>query len=79
MGSHNGRFQGVGIGTADTYSASPGESAAPWPLLVEAVDRKIEDQAKFIRWWDENVRRKGEREASISQSMRYRLATLRRN
>jgi len=26
-----------------------------WPLLAEAVDRKIEEQAEFVRWWDENV------------------------
>ena len=26
-----------------------------WPLLVEAVDRKIEDQAEFVGWWDVKV------------------------
>ena len=30
-----------------------------WPLLEDAVAAKIEDQAEFVRWWDENVRRKG--------------------
>ena len=26
-----------------------------WPVLGEAVDRKIEDQEEFVRWWRENV------------------------
>ena len=26
-----------------------------WPLLTDAVDAKIEDQAEFVRWWDEKV------------------------
>jgi hypothetical protein len=32
-----------------------------WPLLEQAVDQKIEDQAEFVRWWHENVRGKGDR------------------
>src|SRR5215469_2561931 len=27
-----------------------------WPLLNDAVDAKIEDQAEFVRWWDAKVR-----------------------
>ena len=27
------------------------------PLLEDAVDRKIEEQAEFVRWWRENVSR----------------------
>lgn len=30
-----------------------------WPLLVEAVDAKIEDQREFVQWWDDAVHRKG--------------------
>jgi phage N-6-adenine-methyltransferase len=30
-----------------------------WPLLEQAVDAKMAEQAEFVRWWDENVRRKG--------------------
>jgi len=30
-----------------------------WPILEEAIDAKIEDQAEFVAWWDENVRRSG--------------------
>jgi hypothetical protein len=30
-----------------------------WPLLMEAVEAKLEDQRKFVRWWDETVRRAG--------------------
>ena len=26
-----------------------------WPLLEEAVDQKIEEQAEFVEWWDKNV------------------------
>jgi hypothetical protein len=26
-----------------------------WPLLVEAVDAKIEDQREFVQWWDDAV------------------------
>lgn len=26
-----------------------------WPLLVEAVDAKIEDQREFVQWWDAAV------------------------
>jgi hypothetical protein len=26
-----------------------------WPLLADAVARKIEEQQEFVRWWDENV------------------------
>lgn len=31
------------------------ETVKDWPLLEEAVDRKIEDQEEFCRWWRENV------------------------
>lgn len=30
-----------------------------WPMLEAAVDKKIEDQIEFVRWWRENVRRAG--------------------
>jgi len=30
-----------------------------WDLLERAVDAKIEDQAEFVRWWDDNVRHPG--------------------
>lgn len=26
-----------------------------WPLLEQAVDQKIEEQAEFVRWWDDHV------------------------
>lgn len=26
-----------------------------WPTLEAAIDRKIEDQAEFVRWWKETV------------------------
>lgn len=26
-----------------------------WPLLEQAVDQKIEEQAEFVRWWDDNL------------------------
>ena len=31
-----------------------------WPMLEAAVDRKMEDQTEFVRWWDENVRPAGQ-------------------
>jgi ParB family chromosome partitioning protein len=30
-----------------------------WPLLAQAVEKKIEDQAEFVLWWRESVRRAG--------------------
>ena len=30
-----------------------------WPSLETAVEKKMEDQAEFVRWWDENVQRPG--------------------
>jgi phage N-6-adenine-methyltransferase len=30
-----------------------------WPTLELAVDKKIEQQVEFVRWWAENVRRDG--------------------
>lgn len=30
-----------------------------WPLLEDAIDAKIEDQAAFVAWWDQTVRRPG--------------------
>lgn len=27
-----------------------------WPTLETAVEKKIEDQTEFVRWWEENVR-----------------------
>jgi DNA N-6-adenine-methyltransferase (Dam) len=30
-----------------------------WLLLGQAVDRKIEDQSEFVRWWKETVRGRG--------------------
>ncbi len=32
-----------------------------WPILEEAIDAKIEDQAEFVGWWDEKVRAAGNR------------------
>lgn len=26
-----------------------------WPLLEQAVDQKIEEQAEFVKWWDDNI------------------------
>jgi hypothetical protein len=30
-----------------------------WPLLEKAVEEKIVEQLKFVRWWTANVRRAG--------------------
>ncbi len=30
-----------------------------WPTLETAVEKKMEDQTEFVRWWDENVQRPG--------------------
>jgi hypothetical protein len=27
-----------------------------WPLLEQAVEAKIEEQAEFVEWWSESVR-----------------------
>lgn len=26
-----------------------------WPTLEAAIDQKLEEQAEFVRWWDERV------------------------
>ena len=31
-----------------------------WPTLETAVEKKMEDQTEFVRWWDENVRPAGQ-------------------
>ena len=31
-----------------------------WPMLEAAVEQKMEDQAKLVQWWKENVRRPGQ-------------------
>jgi hypothetical protein len=33
-----------------------------WPMLYAAVEQKMQDQTEFVRWWDENVRKKGGKE-----------------
>ena len=30
-----------------------------WPLLLEAVEQKMDELEELIRWWQENVRKKG--------------------
>ena len=29
-----------------------------WPLLEDAVEQKIDDQAEFVHWWDKTIRPK---------------------
>jgi phage N-6-adenine-methyltransferase len=45
-----------------------------WPLLEKAVDKKIEDQQEFVRWWIDSVRKKGGRGGFKSDNavLRYR-------
>lgn len=31
-----------------------------WPLLEEAVEVKIQNQREFVKWWDANVRGRGQ-------------------
>ena len=31
-----------------------------WPTLETAVEKKMEDQTEFVRWWDENIRPAGQ-------------------
>ncbi len=31
-----------------------------FPSLETAIEKKMEDQSEFVRWWDENVRRPGQ-------------------
>ncbi len=30
-----------------------------WPTLETAIEQKMEDQTEFVRWWTENLWRKG--------------------
>ncbi len=30
-----------------------------WPLLLEAVEQKMDELEELVRWWRENVRKKG--------------------
>lgn len=41
-----------------------------WPLLEEAIEKKMEDQTEFVRWWDEGVRDKGQR-ANVSDPRHF--------
>ena len=38
--------------SSPTYARVAQAAAVDWPLLEEAVDKKIEDQAEFVTWWD---------------------------
>ena len=41
-----------------------------WPTLEVAVEKKVEDQTEFVRWWDETVR-PGGRPAKTSADPRW--------
>ncbi len=45
-----------GIGRAIIAHA---KAVKDWPMLEAAVKQKMEDQAKLVQWWKENVRKKG--------------------
>ncbi len=30
-----------------------------WPMLEAAINKMVEDQEELVRWWDEDVRKKG--------------------
>lgn len=30
-----------------------------WPLLLEAVEQKMDELEELVRWWRDNVRKKG--------------------
>jgi hypothetical protein len=38
-----------------------------WPTLVDAVEKKIDDQEEFVRWWRENVRKTGQPKKESAQ------------
>jgi phage N-6-adenine-methyltransferase len=40
-----------------------------WPLLAEAIDAKVDEQQRFVGWWDspEGVREKGQRANSAAR------------
>ncbi len=35
------------------------KSIKDWSMLEAAIDKMLDDQTEFVRWWDENVRKKG--------------------
>ena len=37
-----------------------------WPLLEEAVERKLDEQEEFVRWWREKVRRPGRNNSDLN-------------
>jgi hypothetical protein len=43
------------------YTIEHARRIRDWPMLEQAVDKKIEEQRKFVAWWAANVRGKGER------------------
>jgi hypothetical protein len=43
------------------------------PLLEQAVEAKIEEQAEFVRWWRETVQRPGGDKKSADHSRRSAL------
>lgn len=47
-----------------------------WPLLEQAIDQKIEEQAKFVEYWDRNVRSDGRPKKNSFSSETVSAATL---
>jgi hypothetical protein len=42
-----------------------------WPTLEEAIARKLEDQAEFVRWWAENVRPGGRPTETVTGQLQF--------
>ena len=47
--------------TINTRIGGDGRAGASGRALMAAVEQKMEDQAEFVRWWDENVKKLGKR------------------
>ncbi len=44
---------------AHARSQKEAKRVKDWPTLVTAIEKKMEDQTEFVRWWDEGVQRPG--------------------
>jgi hypothetical protein len=47
-----------------------------WPLLEQAVEHKIEEQAEFVEWWREHVVRAGNPSKKSRKLIRAELGEL---
>jgi hypothetical protein len=64
---------GAGLGfrrSVIRLKRGPTQRVKDWPLLEQAVEAKIEEQAESVRWWPDTVQRPGGDKKSENHSRR---------